>query len=292
MSATPARWRAVRPAAATAVITIGLLAGCTWSRPRPANPSTEFVTQARQVQQAAPETRPWFCNAAGTGTPLSGHGNGHIVNPIYAGKTKGPLGWEDCLALSRQLDELQTNLRPYRTKAQAVAAGSLAAANYTPGLGTHHSFPGAIGGFGFATARPHFLIYGGDEPDAPLMGVAWAFVGSTPPAAFAGDNDWWHMHRKACFEANPTTFPPRDLAEAEEITDEQCRALGGVPTALGPGAWLLHLWLPPMDYRLDLFASGHNCLGLTRVAPQTDPCWEIARRDPVLGLPTGDGHGH
>jgi hypothetical protein len=129
------------------------------------------------------------------------------------------------------------------------------------------------------------------------MGVAWAYVGSNPPAAFAGGNDWWHIHHKACFEANPTTFPPKDLAEAEEITDEQCRALGGVPTDLGPGAWLLHLWLPPMDYRLDLFASGHNCLGPSRVAPQSDPCWAIARRDPALGLPAGPGdehggHGH
>jgi hypothetical protein len=121
------------------------------------------------------------------------------------------------------------------------------------------------------------------------MGVAWAYVGATPPPAFAGGNDWWHIHKKACFEANPTTFPPKDLAEAEEITDEGCRARGGVPTALGPGAWLLHLWLPPMDYRLDLFASGHNCLGPERVAPQTDPCWAIARRDPALDPPPTSG---
>jgi hypothetical protein len=287
---TRGRVRGVGTALAVAALA-GALAGCT--KP-PENPSTEFRTQAQAVQQSAPDTRPWFCNAAGDGTPLSGHGNGHVVNPIYAGKKKGPLSWQDCLALSDQLDRLWTVVRPYDTKAKAVAAGSVPAANYTKGLGTHHSVPGGSGAGlfgGFDVARPHFLTYGSDEPDAPLMGVSYSYIGATPPAGFAGENDWWHLHTKACFESNPTSWPPRDLAQGEEISDEACKALGGTPTPLGRGAWLLHVWLPPKEYRLDLFASGHNCLGDTSVAPDTDPCWEIAKRDPALGLPPGSGGG-
>jgi hypothetical protein len=289
----------------TAAVATTLAVGCTWAKP-PAKPSTEFITQAQQVQASAPDTRPYWCNGAGTGTPLSGHGNGHVVHPIYAGKVKGPLSWGDCLALSRQLDSVWAAVRGYDTKAKAVKAGFVPAANYTSGLGTHHTFlPGAFSGALFGTfdaAKPQFLTYGGDGDDAPLMGVSYTFVGTTPPAAYAGENDWWHEHTKACFEANPTSFPPRDLAQAEEISDEACRALGGVPTALGNGAWLLHLWLPPREYRLDIFASGHNCLGKDQVAPDSDPCWEIAHRDPALGLPAGhddpgddhggDEHGH
>jgi hypothetical protein len=283
-------------AVATAAAAIAAV-GC--SRPKPpANPSTDFIAQAQQIQASAPETRPYWCNAAGNGTPLSGHGNGHVMNPIYADKHKGPLTWADCLTLSRQLDQTWTAVRAYDTKAKAVKAGFVPAANYTPGLGTHHTFlPGAYSGGllgAFDPAKPAFLTYGGDADDAPLMGVSFTFVGKIPPPAYAGENDWWHQHTVACFETNPTSFPPKDLAEAEEITDEACRALGGTPTKLGPGAWLLHLWLPPHEYRPDIFASGHNCLMHDGVAPDSDPCWTIAHRDPALGLPDtgmpGDDH--
>jgi hypothetical protein len=325
-----------------------VLAGC-----RPTGGAYE--NQARQVQKATPDKRPWFCNSTGQGTPLSGHGNGSHVHPIYEGKTKGPLSWTDCNKLATELDLTVKAVKGLETKAKGEAAGWRQVAAYIPGLGTHHAktptgggttpgstpsseeiqrlvkclqdkgvnltggglpdfsdpkvaealkacgapsipgggmIPGVSGTFD--PANPQLLIYGGPNPDSPLVGVAYAlFGGSTPPAAYAGDNDWWHLHTKICMGPNREI-----LAGAEEISDEQCKALGGtqrnlagLPGSSGSGIWLLHLWMAqPYEYRPDIFVSGHPCLVATGVLPQSDPCWQIAHRDPSLGpLPTTPG---
>jgi hypothetical protein len=164
------------------------------------------------------------------------------------------------------------------------------------------SVPGGVGTT-FDPAKPPLLIYGGPQPDAPLVGVAYTFFGGdTPPEAYAGGNDWWHLHTRVCIG------PKGDvLAGAEEVTDEQCTAmggknrnLGGFPgTSAGPnsGIWLLHVWLvPPYEYRPDIFVSGHPCLSATGALPQSDPCWKDAHRDPSTVTPpttvAGGGPGH
>jgi hypothetical protein len=110
-----------------------LLVSCT-TRSRPMT----FEQEASRVQGSAPDTRPWFCNAVGKGTPPSGHGNGHEVHPYYEGKTKGPLSWADCKQLADQLDQTLGAVKGIETKAKGEAAGWRQAAPYVPGLGTHH----------------------------------------------------------------------------------------------------------------------------------------------------------
>jgi hypothetical protein len=94
------------PLAVVAATVAALLAGCR----RPAPTSTYYADQARN---AAPGIPPWFCNAAGNGTPLGGHGNGSHVNPLYEGKVKGPLSSQDCAKLTRQLDETWAAVKAY-----------------------------------------------------------------------------------------------------------------------------------------------------------------------------------
>jgi hypothetical protein len=284
---------------ATAVVGAAMvMAGCTYGGASP-HPYGDQVTL---VQRSSPDYRPWFCNAAGNGTPLSGHGNGSHVNPIYEGQHKGPLGWDDCVALGGQLDELYATVTPWNTRAKGEAAGWKVGAEYISGLGSHHSRNGALAAFGATTfdiKAPQFLIYGGTAPDSPLVGVAYSLQGKVAiPPAFVGTNDWWHHHGKVCADFASGVWPPPILAGAEEITDEACTAMKAVNFPLPEGGLnLLHLWInPPYEYRLDLFASGHNCLLATGVAPQSDPCWDIAHRDPALGLPPGtdtggDDHG-
>jgi hypothetical protein len=253
-----------------------LLAGC-------------YTQTAQQHQAQSPDTRPYYCNAVGEGTPPGGHGNGNHVHPIYEGMTKGPLSWEDCLHLSNQLDELLTAVDGLRTRDAGEAAGWRQIAQYIPGLGTHHArnFDFLTGDPTFELANPTFLIYGGTAPDAPLVGVAYSWRGERPPEAFAGTNDWWHLHRKVCFGNGGI------LAGGEEIPDEECTALGGRQITLPDGGnWLLHVWIVP-DYQLqfDIFVSGHPCLGETAPLPWDDPCWEdMARHYPADGPLPGSEH--
>jgi hypothetical protein len=135
------------------------------------------------------------------------------------------------------------------------------------------------------------VIYGGEKPDSPLVGVAFVyFGGSTPPEAYAGGNDWWHLHSQVCSGLDLQKYPDPD-----SLSGEECTALGGRFVKLFPasdgqgtgGVWLLHAWLfQSYEYRPDLFVSGHPCMLADAVAPQSDPCWVTARRDPALG-PSG-----
>lgn len=251
-----------------------------------------YTQTARQHRAASPETRPYYCNAVGDGTPPSGHGNGAHVNPIYEGMTKGPLSWEDCERLGNQLDSLLGAIWGLETRSDAEAAGWRQAAPFLPGVGTHHAAPGfdPIGGERptFDPAKPQFLIYGGQSPDAPLVGVAYEIWGADPPPqAFAGTNDWWHLHTRICLG------PGGILAGGEEVPDEECAALGGRnATVPNGGHWLLHVWMVPRyQTRFDIFVSGHPCMGETAPLPWDDPCWEeIAGHDPADGPLPGTGH--
>jgi hypothetical protein len=286
--------RVIRCAGLGSIAAAALLVGCTRPKPPPGPPAprpTRFTDEAKQVQASAPESRPWFCSSTGTGTPPSGHGNGSHVNPAYEGQTKGPLSWDVCHQLAAQLDQTLGAVQGLETRAKGEAAGFMGFGEYLPGLGTHHGKFANLSS-PFDPAKPTFLIYGGKSPSSPLVGVAFRVANtSVPPEGYAGGNDWYHHHSKVCVGTGGI------LGGGEELPDADCKALGGTNVAIGSGGdLLLHVWLPPYEYRPDIFVSGHPCLLAAGLAPSTDPCWELARRDPSqVPPPTGgehDGHGH
>jgi hypothetical protein len=257
-----------------------------------------YTQGARDHRAASPDSRPYHCDAVGDGTPPGdlGHGNGGHVHPIYEGMTKGPLSWEDCERLSNQLDALLVATKDVRTKAAGEAAGWRQAASYVPGLGTHHTRGGRgpIGG-GFAPGEfdpttPQILVYGGVAPDAPLVGLSYVIAGADnrPPEAFAGGNDWWHLHTKVCAFDDPNRQP----IDGDSITDEECTAMGGTQIPLGNGFWLLHVWFfPGYQTKFDIFVSGHPCLGETAPLPLENPCWDVVNHQPADGPLPGGEHG-
>ncbi len=255
------------------------------------------------VSKATTTPPPYYCNAVGTGIPPGGHGNGSHVSDIYAGKSKGPLTEANCKAMTRQWKRVVAATKKFDTRAKGEAAGWHAAAEYIVGLGTHHTRGSVIPtetdpSVEFDPSKPNFLIYGGFEGDAPLMGVAYTYLGpGLPPEGYAGGNDWWHEHTTICMAGRD-----KILAGAETISDEACAKLGGFNFRLtGPGGffgeknhfYMLHAWLPPHDYRPDVFVSGNPCLLDKGLAPKSHPCWAQVSRDPSLGPPPGtDGHEH
>ena len=263
------RWRSARArAGALAVGMVLVTSAC-------------FFEAAAHHERVSPETRPWFCNATGDGTPATGHGNGNHVYETYLGQVKGPLPWEVCKQLATQLDvALKANER-WPTKGRAEADGWSQVAQYIPGLGTHHA-KGLRLSSPFDPADPTYLIYGGRESSAPLVGLAFSTgkgADGKPPEGFAGTNDWYHLHQKVCMRG---LF--EILAGAEEITDAQCQTLGG--SQIGLNTFLLHLWIiPGYEHRVDLFSSANPCLLANGPAPAGDPCWIDVGRDPAT-VPT------
>jgi hypothetical protein len=240
-----------------------------------------FHALALKHQSEDPDTRPWWCESH-PGHDMGHGGHEHDHHPVYDDVEKGMLSWDDCLELSQHLDEARAFAMQWPTLGEAEADGWSATVNYTMGMGTHHVRDSALEG-SFDPGQPRFLQYGGDHPDAPLVGMSWYVDNGPdePPAGFPGDNDWWHTHEYLCFSGGVVVY------------DGTC-AEGGVTgfTIYLGNYWMVHAWiLPDMPYLSDLFVNHHTCLGMDGPIDYPDECWEPALSREPLGDHHDDDHG-
>ena len=237
--------RTMRLVAGVAVLAL-VLAGC-------------YRPLAENHQQASPDTRPWWCHSTG------GHGDHGSEYYMNLGIEKGMLSWADCLQLSSYFDQALGFALQWPTRGEAEADGWNATVNYAAGMGTHHARGNPLQG-AFDPNRPNFLQYGGNGPNAKLVGISW-FVENgpdAPPAGFPGDNDWWHTHEYLCI-SNETGLVIRD--------GECLPGQNGATLYLG-NYWLLHAWITPgWDHQPDVFIGHHPCLLPGGPAEPHDPCW-------------------
>ena len=254
--------------------------------PKPLDLYTKIATDHLN---ATPESRPWICHSTGNGAPLSGSGNGAHVHPFYEGRVKGNLAWSDCLKVAGELDKALAFAKQWPTRKDAEASGWIQAVQYLPGMGTHHFRLGNKSGFN--AGEPEFLMYGGQNPDAPLVGVSYAALDATPPEGFTGGNDWFHAHQTLCIKDGSTEVIPG----GDHMTPEDCKALGGTKADLGgDGILLLHAWIiPGWEFKTDVFVGEHPCLIEGGAAPKDHPCWKLTEHDHSIGQPGhDDGHDH
>jgi hypothetical protein len=170
----------------------------------------------------------------------------------------GPDVWQDitdpaeALKLQSELQTAGTVIPKYLTAADAVAAGYFQVTPYVPGIGAHYLNPGLLIRSGFDPAAPEMLLYNGNSPEAPLIGLSYAVLGEDPPEGFTGPNDTWHVHPSLCivgsFVVGPDTTP-----------EEMCDSIGGHKgMPFDNPMWMGHLWqVPGWDSPWGLF-SGEN----------------------------------
>jgi hypothetical protein len=221
-----------------------------------------YLPGALIQKDADPSMRPWWCESTlGAMQPGFQYYIDHNIQ-------KGQLSWNDCIEISRDFDAALAYAEQWPTRGQAEAAGWRASVNYAEGMGTHHALGNPLAGT-FNPTRPTFLQYGGNTPDAKLVGISW-YVNSgagTPPAGFPGNNDWWHFHEYLCI-SNSTGLV---------IFDGKCPAgVNGSSVYLG-NYWLLHAWIVPgWEHKPDVFEGHHPCLLASGPAAMDDPCWDMA----------------
>lgn len=158
---------------------------------------------------------------------------------------KGPLGTSDCRQVVAALRRAKKYALQFPTAADAMAAGFRMVAPYVRGQGAHYVGPQGI--FApFDPTTPNLLLYGGNGPNAPLVGLSWLVSsGQTPPPGMPGGNDHWHRHRNVCMSGG--------IIVAEEISAQACAALGGAIINIS-SLWLLHAWIVPgYEYPPDIF---------------------------------------
>ena len=143
-----------------------------------------------------------------------------------------------------QLADQQAHARAaaarYPTVADAEAAGYQASTPFVPCIGAHYTNIGLVGPFN--VDKPSELLYDGTKPDSKIVGLSYLIYNpGGEPAGFAGPNDHWHQHNAnggLCFSKN------NGVIGAEDMTREQCTALGGDKHEL-IDIWMLHDWVVP-----------------------------------------------
>jgi hypothetical protein len=130
--------------------------------------------------------------------------------------------------LDAQLAEARAAALRWPTAADAQADGWIKEDNYTPGTGSHWMRYDEIDSV-FDPAVPEMLLYGGDDPGSPIVGVTY-YVVHHQPAGFAGDADVWHQHQDVCIGRDGPLFAGDGPGH--------CRAPW-------KWSWMLHVWVVP-----------------------------------------------
>lgn len=143
-------------------------------------------------------------------------------------------GGDPSLTLTAQLATARQVAAQWPIAADALADGWILATGYSTHVGAHYMRFAEIDGQ-FDVSRPEMLLYGGDAPDSPIVGLAY-YVLYTLPDGFLGPTDVWHQHLDVCIG------PDGPLVGADGV--------GVCATAMhmkmpGERAWMLHAWVVP-----------------------------------------------
>ncbi len=158
---------------------------------------------------------------------------------------KHNLGANECAKVVSGLTAAKKYGMQFPTAADAIKGGFRLIAPYIPGQGAHYIGPLGINAT-FDPNTPNFLLFGGNGPTAPLVGLMWLVQsGQTPPAGIPGGNDHWHRHNIVCMVGG--------VILAEDISDAACAAMNGGNIDIS-GLWMLHAWIVPgYEYLPDVF---------------------------------------
>jgi hypothetical protein len=257
-----------------------LSSGCYWA---------EAVTATDNGQPV-----PWFCHPTAFNS-VTGPGMG-TVN-WYAGTSRSALDHETCERVGAQLDLAKSYALQHPTLADAEANGFTSTFGFISGMGTHHGkdaitpalladptfdrldpvIPNSIIDDRFEPAKPEFLQYNGNGPDAELVGMSY-YVRTTnglPPEGFPGNNDWWHHHLTLCLD--PATAQARGV----NTSDAACASSGGINVHL-QDYYMLHIWVvDDLEFERDIHAPFHPCIKSSgAIFDMDDPCHDQSSTGP------------
>jgi hypothetical protein len=147
-----------------------------------------------------------------------------------------------------ELDIAREIIERYPTAADAERAGWRRATTNLRGIAAHFLKQG-VAGFastdgGFDVREPEILLYDGEGPDAPIVGLSY-LVSGPDPEGFTGKWDTWHRHDAVCF-AGGYVIGEVDGHEGSKIdmTESACRKAGGTTFPI-KNLTMLHVWMKP-----------------------------------------------
>jgi hypothetical protein len=147
-------------------------------------------------------------------------------------------------ALATALEQAHLAALAAPTAADAVRQGYVQITPYIPGIGAHYLKVSYLLG-PLDPAKPQMLLYAGNGPTAPVVGVSYLQLGpaASPPAGLPGPNDVWHYHAGLCRVS-------RMIIPVAEPATTTCPLIGGTVGDLTSGLggadsrlWMMHAWV-------------------------------------------------
>jgi hypothetical protein len=169
-------------------------------------------------------------------TPVGHHGEYQVQYADLPARTQA------------QLDVVRKIIERYPTAAVAEADGWTRATTNLTGIAAHflrggvRSFLGIDGTFD--VNNPEILLFDGEGPDAPIVGISY-LVNGPDPAGFYGKWDVWHRHQAVCFAGGYVIGEIGGHAGSRiNMTTDTCKAAGGLSFPIA-NLTMLHVWMKP-----------------------------------------------
>lgn len=159
--------------------------------------------------------------AAASATDAADHA-GHDWTPIVDGPTEQ--------LLQAQLAQARAAALRYPTVADALRAGFTLADGFSQGIGAHYMAYSLVDGV-FDPAQPEMLLYAGEDPQSPVVGLMYYVDSIDAPEGFAGPYDVWHRHFETCLGPHGTHF-------VHDPEAQECHHHAQT-------GWMLHAWVVP-----------------------------------------------
>lgn len=197
---------------------------------------------------------------------------------------------DECAAFAEQVRRTRDAIARYPTVADALAAGYKAGSQAAPGQGAHYTRTDWVGVGTMNPDQPAQLMFSGQNPDSPLIGMAHLVVmpetDGVAPEGFPGDNDRWHLHQNLCQD-------DKGAAIGGDMTEAECAAIGGrFVDMVGEGLWMLHTWVVPgCESDWGLFSNANPRYPIIAPNSPFDPGCNSGRAisEPLLMADPGSG---
>jgi hypothetical protein len=173
-----------------------------------------------------------------------------------------------CADLQQQINTMQAVALQYPTEQSALDAGCRVVVKYVPGIGAHIICPKNLA-TPLDVAAPEMLLYGGNQPWAPIVGLSYYSMAAAPPDASWLDGQMpFHVHEGLCFRNGQVVGGDGSSAEA-------CTAKGGVVT--GKTGYMGHYWMPSCSSPDGVFSADNPRLDIGVAQHNDDPRFDPAK---------------
>ena len=234
--------------AASVLVMFAAACGDSESEPAVEAETTVTTVVATTTTPPEPERCDWEMNTVGfweqepPTAPLDEHQG---ANEAHAqGNEHGVQAWvplddvDRCAELRDQIDTMEQVASRYPTMKDATDAGCFMATVYIPGIAAH-LYCVSNHTAGTDIERPTMLLYGGNKPEAPIVGLSYMVYTDEAPSDAPVSDMWvqympWHFHQGLCIK--------NGLVIGGDNSDPaRCEAAGG--KVQGRTGWMGHYWL-------------------------------------------------